>query len=1023
MKWTRIEEPSYQQIVMTKVPGCEHCPMYDQNVRVKPQDMTKAPGFRGQWYNAPDVLVVGEAPGLGDRATPFSGPAGIFIRDTLHAARLVQRSYLTNLVKCRPFVVNAKGRREAKEPTQEIVKHCGKQLAHDIYQVGPKVILTLGQAAFAWFVPKRSARGAMGRKFNSRFGIPVVPITNPAAILRTGDRVDYERIRLVLANLWDIVDGIPITKELPDAILVQPPATCAALGVSEKSLFEVYHRRSADVGADATLPLHWRDTEIISWESAKEIIEDATEIVGDIEATGLDPYAPDADILSFSFSIDDQKGYVFPVWYPGFRGVMRREAIYHAFFEFIRLCVSKGLWFHNADYDMKYIAVMYFLIFGEEWVWERPVRCTLILHWLIEALSSHDLEALVSSFGYVNHKRILEGHRRVKEAGFKDRIDKARKDKDVDALAEAKDLMASYKRMPFAFVDWYLLSRYNAADTALTWHVRAQLLKQLAQHPMLQEILEMHWDYLLTAHRMQISGLTPNPPAIEVARAKQVRRIVREGMHLYYDPCFLQLLIEEYGYPVEDRVPFTPASMERHFKFTSGKNMSRLLFGKHTAKNEETSEQEIVESPCLGLPTTMSERNNNGYAVNNNVLKAMKGADWDVFSVQHPWSEVNPETGERDLGGLQLLKAYRKMLARGRTKTDALEKLRAISTRSVGAHVIEFKNAKKYLSTYIDGIGKRTCPDGQVRDQMKVHGTITGRWASFLHTIPRDDKTLKNQFCSRYGDDGIIISADQSQAEARVFASFSGDEKLLAIFHERRDLHTEVAAAFHGIPIEEVTEDQRNKGKTIHFATVYGMSVDTLAVKLTQRGLTFEEAIKYAERFVDWYFSNFKTLARWIDRLMDELRVTGYSIASTQQNRWWRPRFKARDIQKYVVSPFGRELLIPMNCSKSDLRRYCANYPTQSAAGDITNKAAVRVDQELKKAGCDARLILTVHDSVVIDSPREEMDAVAAIVAREMMRTEEYKEWLRCDLETDVIVGPSLGNLIDIDKWREAHAA
>jgi len=1007
-EWSHPRDFTYEQVIKSKLSACEGCPMYEKNVRVAPENAAKG---------TPEVLIVGEAPGLGDRTRPFAGAAGKFIRECFAKHGILNQAVLDNVCKCRNFTVDADGRASLAPAHPDALKQCAKQLLRTIKRYKPKIIITLGDVALNFFIQGRSVRSSMGKFYKTRWGSLLYPIMQPAGILRTGSRVDYDYLMLVLRTMWSRYDYTYEPPALPKAIFVLPPWTDDEIAdykvVSERFVASTKH----------TLPQTWKETNYVTWKQALKIIRSAKSIVGDFETTGMDAWREDADILSFSFAVNAKEAYVFPVWQRDLRSGVDRERQYKLLFKLMRLCerAPLGFWFHHADYDMLYFAIMFQKLTGQEWVWKCEPKCTLILHAALEPNSYHGLEELLTSVGFDSHKYYLAAHLKEKRAIVEAELAVARSEKRSEYVADLRALVADMKDRKYEYADWWILARYNCIDSALEFLFLRIFRKILQTKPLLRVFWKEHLShYGLTAHHMQLSGLAPNPPAIEEARLLQQERIDRVEQQLYYNPNVLQLLIEEYGYPVDGKHTADTAEMSQFFKFTSTKQMSMLFFGRVVEKNEE-GERVMVKCPSLGVSTKISARRYHGYATDKHVLASIIGADWDEVCATHKWADriqegVNEEGEPQykyELGGRQLMRVYQRLRDKGLAPGRILPKLAPMSARSVAHDLIEHRNANKMLSTYINGLEKLVCPDGLIRDEIKVHGTVTGRWSTFLHTLPRDDPTFKRQLKSRFGDAGCIVGADQSQVEARVFGSLSGDRKLIEIFREGRDLHSEVAAAFEDVDVDAVTKTQRTDGKVIHFSTVYGRSIHSLAMDLVQkRGYLYKDAVPYAERFSQWYFGNFVDLTRWIERLIRDCMRDGVTIASNLQRRKYRKYgVRPRKINMVLLSPFGRELCIPAITSRAELRRLAPNYVTQSAAGDITNIVTTRVDRRLRSEKCETRVVLAIHDAIYTDGPKDEAHFVAEVITEEMLRTDGYESWLQVPLATEIEMGPTLGDL------------
>ncbi|HET7132864.1 MAG TPA: DNA polymerase, partial [Gammaproteobacteria bacterium] len=228
-----------------------------------------------------------------------------------------------------------------------------------------------------------------------------------------------------------------------------------------------------------------------------------------------------------------------------------------------------------------------------------------------------------------------------------------------------------------------------------------------------------------------------------------------------------------------------------------------------------------------------------------------------------------------------------------------------------------------------------------------------------------------------------LLAADYSQIELRIMAHLSGDEGLLAAFAADADIHRATAAEVFGTPIEAVTADQRRSAKVINFGLIYGMSAFGLAKQLgIERG--------EAQSYVDLYFERYPGVKRYMDDTRRSARERGY-----------------------VSTVFGRRLYLPdINVRNAQQRQYAErsaiNAPMQGSAADIVKRAMIEVDAWLRSHHPEARLIMQVHDELVVEVPAQHVGAVGAAVKRLM----ESAGSLAVPLRADIGVG---------DNWDQAH--
>jgi DNA polymerase-1 len=320
------------------------------------------------------------------------------------------------------------------------------------------------------------------------------------------------------------------------------------------------------------------------------------------------------------------------------------------------------------------------------------------------------------------------------------------------------------------------------------------------------------------------------------------------------------------------------------------------------------------------------------------------------------------------------------------TDVDALEKLEG--SHPIIPKLLEYREAQKLLSTYIDALGPQVLPEsGRLHTTFNQTIAATGRLSSTnpnLQNIPvrtGAGRTIREAFVAPEGC--VLVSADYSQIELRILAHVSKDPFLVASFMDDKDIHTQTASAIYGVFPEMVTQDMRRAAKTINFGLMYGMGPVNLSRQL---GISFREA----QEFIDTYFKQFPT-------------ILSYMEASKQ---------KARDAG-FAETLLGRRRYLPeINAENRQVReaaeRTAINTPIQGTAADIIKIAMVRISDAAGKSGFHFKMLLQVHDELVFEVRQK--DAVA------------FKEWV-CGMMSDAY---RLDVPIKVDagagkNWSEAH--
>lgn len=300
------------------------------------------------------------------------------------------------------------------------------------------------------------------------------------------------------------------------------------------------------------------------------------------------------------------------------------------------------------------------------------------------------------------------------------------------------------------------------------------------------------------------------------------------------------------------------------------------------------------------------------------------------------------------------------------TSAEVLEKLRFESP--IVEKILEYRQLTKLKSTYADGLSAYIDMDGRIRSTFNQTITATGRLSSTepnLQNIPirmELGRQIRKVFVPKEGC--VFLDADYSQIELRVLAHMSGDERLIEAYKENADVHRTTAALVFHVPYEEVTELQRRNAKAVNFGIVYGISGFGLS-----RDLNITK--KQAEQYIADYFATYPKVKEYMDSLVDMGRAKGY-----------------------VTSMYGRRRPIPELSSKNFMQRQfgeriAMNSPIQGTAADIIKIAMIHVDKKLREKHLASRLILQIHDELLIETKEEEISEVKNILEHEMVAAAE----------------------------------
>ena len=319
------------------------------------------------------------------------------------------------------------------------------------------------------------------------------------------------------------------------------------------------------------------------------------------------------------------------------------------------------------------------------------------------------------------------------------------------------------------------------------------------------------------------------------------------------------------------------------------------------------------------------------------------------------------------------------------TNADVLDKLRG--SHPIIGEILEYRQLTKLKSTYADGLGKVIAPDGRIHTCFQNTVTATGRLSSTepnLQNIPIRTELgaqLRKMFVAPAGR--VLVDADYSQIELRLLACMAGDRAMIDGFNSGEDIHRITASQVFGVPQEEVTPQMRRSAKAVNFGIVYGISPFSLSQDI---GVTVAQAKEYMEK----YFQHYSGVRSYMDGVVARARADGY-VTTLFARRRWVPELKSSN---FNTRSFGE--------------RVALNAPIQGTAADIIKVAMIRVRDRLLAEGLKGRLVLQVHDELIVECPEEEAEAVRRLVKEEM----EAVISLPVPLVADTAAGRS---------WADAH--
>lgn len=307
------------------------------------------------------------------------------------------------------------------------------------------------------------------------------------------------------------------------------------------------------------------------------------------------------------------------------------------------------------------------------------------------------------------------------------------------------------------------------------------------------------------------------------------------------------------------------------------------------------------------------------------------------------------------------LKATKKTKKGYSTDIEVLEKLRG--SHPIVQDLIDYRKLTKLKSTYVDGLTKVVAADGRIHSTFQQMITATGRLSSTdpnLQNIPvRQELGTEIRRCFVPQKGWVLIDADYSQIELRILAHIADDPIMKQAFATGEDIHTVTASQVFGVPVEFVTHEMRSHAKAVNFGIVYGISAFSLSEDI-------HISPKEAQGYIDSYLEKYAGVRRYMERVKEQAKADGY-VTTLWGRRRYLPELKSKN---FNMRSFGE--------------RVALNTPIQGTAADIIKAAMVHVEDRLQREGRKARLLLQVHDELIIECPPEEVEPVKALLVEEM---------------------------------------
>lgn len=414
-------------------------------------------------------------------------------------------------------------------------------------------------------------------------------------------------------------------------------------------------------------------------------------------------------------------------------------------------------------------------------------------------------------------------------------------------------------------------------------------------------------------------------------------------------------------------------------------------------KELDKDETRILYEIEIPLAKVLSEMEYNGVSIDveylrklsNNMTNTLHKLERRIYDLADCGFNINSpkQVGEILFDKLGLKSKKKRGRAQYSTSAEVLEEL--APDYEIARQLLDYRKYAKLKSTYTDALPALIDTDGRIHTTYNQTITATGRLSSSnpnLQNIPvrtEEGSKLRAAFVPENKHKSVILSADYSQIELRLLAHISEDKHLIEAFKSGTDVHTLTASKVFEVPLEEVTKEMRYKAKAVNFGIIYGQSKYGLAKAL---GISNNEA----EQFIEKYFATYP-------------RIKAYMEATVKQ----------AELDGFVETIFGRkrylkdELESPNNMIREFAKRAAINQPMQGTAADLIKIAMIDFAQKLKENNLKSKLILQVHDELVVETLKEELDTVKKLVKKSM----ELNQPLRVPLVVDISTG---------DTWKES---
>jgi DNA polymerase-1 len=520
-------------------------------------------------------------------------------------------------------------------------------------------------------------------------------------------------------------------------------------------------------------------------------------------------------------------------------------------------------------------------------------------------------------------------------------------------------------------------------------------LKPILENPDKYKVLqnEKYDNHITIGLGIQLNGVVMDTMLASYVKDPSYKHGLKQQAFGYLG--YVMTSIEELIGKGKSQITMDKVAIEPAAEYACGDAKSTLELGAYYAKNLDAEEKNILYGIEQPLVPVLVEMERNGVSIDTEYLKELSSElqgniekiEAKIFEMAGEKFNVNSpkQVGDILFGKMKIsTKGKAKTQTGYSTSASVLESLK--NEHPIASLLLSHRHYSKLKSTYVDALPKLVNPKtGRVHTSFNQTATTTGRLSSSdpnLQNIPirtEIGNRIRAAFVPADRENAVILSADYSQIELRLLAHITGDDNLIDTFNKGGDIHTDTAAKIFRVFPDEVTSEMRRAAKTVNFGIIYGQTSfglsETLRISPAQ-----------AKDIIDKYFATYPKINEYIYNTVKEAREKGYV-----KTLYGRRRYLKEDLHSRIKN------------IREFAERAAVNSPLQGTAADMIKLAMIRLHRSLKKANSRSKLILQVHDELVLEVPKDELDETKQLVTTCM----ELDQPLKVPLVVDIACGPS----------------